>query len=54
MLELEENLKKLELAGKKLQDLGESLWHKKLRNKIKRIRKSNNENKFLARCTKLK
>ena len=41
MLELEENLKKLELAGKKLQDLGESLWHKYIRKGVKRTRKSN-------------
>jgi len=31
MLELEENLKKIEILKNKIQSLGESLWHWKIR-----------------------
>ncbi|MFR2570588.1 MAG: peptide chain release factor 2 [Clostridia bacterium] len=64
MLELEENLKKLELAGKKLQDLGESLDIKNLEIKLKELEnqtmKTNfwqdaqNSNKVLIDIKKIK
>lgn len=42
MLELEETIKLLQELNEKLQNLGESLWHTKLRNHTKRTRRKNN------------
>ena len=41
MQELEENLRILSSQKDKLQDLGDSLWHTKFRNKLKNIRNRN-------------
>ena len=42
MQDLEEILRSLSSQKDKLQDLGDSLWHTKIRRKLKRIRKWNN------------
>ena len=47
MLELEENSKLLDSLSKKIQDLGESLWHSKTRIRIIRFRETDNGRKFL-------
>ena len=43
MLELEENLKELQNLEEKLKELGESLWHREVGKRVKRIRRTNNE-----------
>ena len=54
MLELEEVIKQLQELNDKLQNLGESLWHTKLRNYIKRTRRKNHTASILGRYTKNK
>lgn len=47
MLELEENQKELELLKTKLKDLGESLWHCKQKNAIRKFREKNIRTRLL-------
>ena len=42
MIELEENNKKLQMLNQKIQELGDSLWHRRLKKQIKWIRRKNN------------
>lgn len=47
MLELEENTRLLQLLKEKTQELGESLWHSRVRKAISKIRKTNHGRKLL-------
>lgn len=49
MIELEENLKTIKSTKAKLQELGESLWHKCKAKRIKRIRRKDNARRLLDR-----
>ena len=48
MLELEENIRLLEELKAKLQNLGESLWHRIKERRTKEIRRANITRKLLA------
>lgn len=47
MFDYEENAKRLNTLKIKLKDLGDSLWHFKFRKRIKNIRRTNSNTKFL-------
>lgn len=49
MLDLEENSKLLENIVNRLENLGESLWHRRGRKKIRKFRKTNIKRRFLER-----
>ena len=49
MLDLEENSKLLENIDRRFKNLGESLWHRKSRKRVRKFRKTNIRRRFLER-----
>ena len=49
MIELDENVKKLQELKQKNKELGESLWHNKFKRWVIKVRSSNARTKFLDR-----
>ena len=52
MLDFEENKRHLQNLELKLKELGESLWHIKIKRRIINFRRKNKQCKFLGRFTK--
>ena len=48
LIELEENINKLQQLKNKIESLGESLWHKSKERRTEKVRRTNTTRKLLA------